>query len=222
MSSWWDLGEYSGQHGEKLALHQITCPFCELQGNFARVAHFVKNHARSGKALNFDTYQCGNCNGYVMVLWSASHHTMEGMHAYHVLPWPTRLTKHPAHWPEAVGRHWMQAHRSLRDENWDAAADMARSALQAALRQQGAKGKRFVDEIDDLAAKGVLPPLMKEWAHEVRELGNESSHPEPHDDKGTDPKDARDVVEFLDYLTEYLYDLPKRIADYRARKPKQG
>ena len=29
--------------------------------------------------------------------------------------------------------------------------------------------------------------------------------------------DARDVVEFLDYLLEYLYNLPKSIADYRER-----
>jgi len=215
--TWWDLGEGSGQRGDRLALHQITCPFCEVQGNFGRVAHFVKQHARSGKALNFDTYQCGNCNGYVMVLWSASQRALGDMHDYHVLPWPTRLTAHPKHWPEAVGRHWVQAHRSLADENWDAAADMARSSMQAALRDHGATGKWLRDEIDDLAAKGLLPPIMKEWAHEVRELGNEASHPEPHDEKGTDPKDARDIVQYLDQLLTFLYDLPKQIADYRAR-----
>ncbi len=218
MDSWWELGEGGGYAGDELDVYRITCPFCMEEGNFETAAHFVKRNPASGKVLNFDTLRCGNCVGYVMVLWSAGLHRMDGMYNYTVLPWPKRLTKYPEHWPEAVGRHWLQAHRSLTDENWDAAADMARSSLQAALRQQGAKGKRFVDEIDDLAGKGTLPPLMKEWAHEVRELGNESSHPKPHDDKGTDPKDARDVVQFLDYLTEYLYDLPKRIADYRVRK----
>ena len=218
MDSWWQLGEGSGYHGQELALHQITCPFCEERGNFERVAHFVKQNPRSGKMLNFDTYRCGNCIGYVLVLWSSSRHGLDGMHDYKVMPWPMRLTTYPEHWPEAVGRHWVQAHRSLTSENWDAAADMARSSMQAALREQGAKGKRLVDEIDDLAAKGTLPPLMKDWAHEVRELGNESAHPEPHDAKGTDPKDARDIVNFLDYLTEYLYDLPARIKNYRERK----
>jgi len=212
------LGEGSGYRGSTLAVHQIMCAFCMEEGNFERVSHFTKRNAQSGKILNFDTLKCGNCAGYVMVLWSAGQYSMDGMHNYTVLPWPRRLTKYPEHWPEAVGRHWMQAHRSLADENWDAAADMARSSLQAALRQVGAQGRRLVDEIDDLASKGTLPPLMKEWAHEVRLLGNESSHPEPLDGKGVDPKDARDVVQFLDYLTEYLYDLPKRIDDYRARK----
>ena len=54
---------------------------------------------------------------------------------------------------------------------------MARSALQAVLRDRGAQGKSLKEEIDDLAAGGILPPHMKEWAHELRALGNESAHP---------------------------------------------
>lgn len=217
MDSWWQLGEGSGYHGDELAVDQITCPFCEEEGNFARVAHFRKQNPRSGKTLNFDTYRCGNCVGYVMVLWSASSRGLGGMHDYRVLPRPMRLTNHPEHWPEAVGRHWIEANRSLADENWGAAAVMARSALQAALREKGAEGDSLYDEINDLASKGALPPLMKDWAHEVRQLAKPAAHPKVAE-PATDPKDARDIVNFLDYLLEYLYDLPKRIEDYRGRK----
>jgi hypothetical protein len=58
---------------------------------------------------------------------------------------------------------------------------------------------------------------MKEWSHEVRELGNDSAHPDPGA-KGTDPKDARDVVEFLSTLLQVTYDLSHQIAQYRKRK----
>jgi hypothetical protein len=218
MDSWWRLGESSGYDGDKLALHQITCPFCEERGNIERVAHFAKQHAQTGKALNFDTYQCGNCANYVLLFWSASRHSFRGMHDYKMVPWPRRLTEYPKHWPDEVGRSWIEAHRSLMGENWGAAAVMARSSLQAALRDQGAKGSSLYDEINDLATKGLLPPLMKDWSHEVRVLGRPAAHPNAVE-PATDPKDARDVVEFLDYLTEYLYDLPRRIEDYRARKP---
>jgi hypothetical protein len=37
-------------------------------------------------------------------------------------------------------------------------------------------------------------------------------------DDGTDPKDATDVVEFLDFLLQVTYDLPHQIKQYRARK----
>ena len=215
MDSWWDLGEGFGQMGTDLAIYQITCPFCMERGNFKIVFHAEKKKPNDRKKLNFDTLECGSCKGYVMCLWSAGRQ----LHNYHVLPWPVRIEKHPDEWPENVGRFWVQAHRSLGDENWDAAAVMTRSALQAALREQKAKGANLKQEIDDLASKGLLPPTMKEWADTLRELGNDSAHPRP-DQPPTRPDDAKDIVRFLDFLLEYLYTLPHQIAEYRERANK--
>lgn len=67
------------------------------------------------------------------------------------------------------------------------AARFVRSAIQLVARAHGAKGKNLKDEIDDLAAKSLILPIMKEWAHEVRELGNEGTHPRPGS-PGTDEK----------------------------------
>ena len=221
MDSWWQLGEDSGQRGEKLAVHQITCPFCMERGNFKTAFHAEKKKPNSGKKLNFDTLECGNCKGYVMVLWSASEYGFDrGLHDYTVLPWPLKFEKCPEHWPEAIGRYWLQAKRNIRDENWDATAVMARSALQLALREHKAKGKNLKQEIDDLATKGILPPIMKDWSDHVRELGNDSAHPNPAQGP-TNPHDARDIVRFLDFLLEYLYSLPHRIQQYRERAKKK-
>lgn len=151
---------------------------------------------------------------YVMVFWSGA----RGHHDYKLVPWPIeKLDEHPEYWPDEVGRFWLQAKRSLRDENWDAAAIMARSALQASLREQKAEVGSLKREIDDLSEKGVLPNIVKDWSHNVRELGNESAHPQPGQ-KPTDPQDASDIVKFMDYLFEYLYTLPKQIKEYRERK----
>jgi len=219
MDSWWSLGEGSGYHGDELAIYQITCPFCMQCGNFKIVHHAEKKHHRDRKVLNFDTLECGNCKGYVMVFWSASSmggRPGSGIHDYRVLPWPLTLESFPEHWPEAIGRYWLQAKRNLRDCNWDAAALMARSALQIALRDHKAEGKNLKQEIEHLAGQGVLPPLMKDWSDNVRELGNDSAHPKP-EQLATDSQDAKDVVRFLDFLLEYLYDLPYQIKQYRER-----
>lgn len=217
-SSWWDLGEHSGQRGADLATYQITCAFCLERGNWEIVHHAVKQKPNSSKTLNFDTLRCGNCSGYVMVLWSTSEFMPhDPLHDFRILPLPNRLEEHPAHWPADVGRFWIQSHRTLADENWDAAALMARSALQTALRGAGATGASLRAEIDDLSTRGVLPPHMRDWAHELRELGNESAHPQPGGPP-TEPSDARDIVEFLDFLLQYLYDLPHQIDQYRARR----
>jgi len=221
MESWWRLGEGIGKLGKDLAVYQITCPFCMEQGNFKTAFHAEKKHPRNDKKLNFDTLECGNCKGYIMVLWSASSMSgRQGLHDYYVLPWPLTFERYPEHWPDAIGRYWLQAKRNLRDENWDAAALMARSALQVALRDNQAQGRNLKQEIDDLAEKGILPPIMKNWSDNVRELGNESAHPRP-EQMATDPQDARDVVRFLDFLLEYLYDLPHQIKQYRDRSKEE-
>jgi hypothetical protein len=111
----------------------------------------------------------------------------------------------------------LEAQRSIEGKNWTAAALMARSAVQLVARSHGATGKNLKEEIDDLAAKGLILPKMKEFAHEVRVLANEGTHPQPGT-KGTPERDAKDVVEFLSFLMIVMYNLPKQIDDYRKRK----
>jgi hypothetical protein len=217
---WWDLGEWSGTSGNKLALYQITCAFCGVKGNLEITAHLERQKPGGGrKVLNYDTLKCGNCGNYMFAFWSAAAMNIggTGIHSYRLLPWHQSTTEHPEHWPGDVGRYWIEARRSLEGKNWTAAALMARSAVQLVARAHGAKGKNLKEEIDDLAAKGKLLPVMQEWAHEVRELGNEGTHPKPGT-AGTNEKDAKDVVEYLGFLMQVLYDLPHQIEQYRARK----
>jgi Domain of unknown function (DUF4145) len=94
---------------------------------------------------------------------------------------------------------------------------MARSAVQLVARANGAVGKNLKEEIDDLADKSLILPIMKDWAHEVRVLANAGTHPQPGT-KGTGEKDAKDVVEFLSFLMTVMYNLPKQIEDFRGRK----
>ncbi len=217
MQSWWDLGEGYGQLGEKPALYQVTCPFCFERGNFKEVFHAEKKKPNSSKKINFDTLECGSCKGYVQMTWSAQESPgSKCLHRFIVQPWPINKPQAPEHWPETVKRFWEQAHDSEKNENWDAATVMARSALQAALRNFQAQGSTLKDEILDLATKGILPKIMEEWSHEMRLLGNESAHPETNA-ASLNKNDVRDIIHFLDFLLEYLFDLPQKISEYRKR-----
>jgi hypothetical protein len=220
MFTWWDLGEGSGYQGTDLATHRLTCAFCNTQGNFSLAHRESKQHASNKhKVLYFDTLKCGNCSNFLMAFWSAGGGVFgRGLHDYKTVPWalggPDSV---PAAWPSEVGRFWQQASRALGRGDLDAASVMARSALQMTLRAKEVKGHSLRDEIDDLAGRGLLPLIMKEWAHELRLLGNSSAHPRLADDP-PDQKDVRDVTEFLEYLLSYLYTWPNRIEEYRGRK----
>lgn len=213
MDSWWSLGEWSGFPTGKLALYKITCPFCMETGNFSTEFHAEKKQPNGTKVLNFDTLKCGSCASFVQVIWAGG----RDMHDFRVQPWPMKYEKAPEHFPEDVGRYWLQAKKSLVDKNYDAAAVMTRSAIQLALRAHQAQGANLKQEIDDLAEKRLLPPLMQEWAHSIRELANDSAHPAPNQ-APTSARDASDIVKFMDFLFEYLYALPKRIQEFRERK----
>jgi hypothetical protein len=218
--SWWDFGEWSGYHGSELATYQIACAYCGEKGNFEIVQHLDRKKPGSiPKVVNYDTLKCGHCGNYMFAFWSASStgHGVNAMHNYRTLPRYRGTTDAPKHWPPDVGRYWVEARRSIEGKNWTAAALMARSAIQLVARSRGAKGENIKAEIDDLAAKGLLLPIMQEWAHEVRLLANEGTHPKPGT-AGTDEKDAKDVVEFSSFLMSVVYDLPKQIEDYRKRK----
>lgn len=215
MDSWWELGNWSGYSGDKLAYNQVTCPFCSERGNFIQVFAVSKKKVNGHKALNYETLQCGNCANYTMVLWSAG--AFGGsVFDFRMLPWPLGKVKAPAHWPPELGRYWTQAKEGVRQEHWDAAVVMIRSALQFALRERKATGRSLYDEIADLSEKGELPPLMKDWATNIRLLGAQAAHPWPGE-TAPSSEDVKDLLRFLDFLLEYLYDLPHRIAQYQQR-----
>ncbi len=215
MDTWWELGDHSGYSGSELDVFRLTCAFCRAKGNFSLAHRETKQHADDkNKVLLFDTLKCGNCANFLMVFWSSG----GSLYDYRVVPSPVGdYEKAPDAWPAEVGRFWLQARRALKRGDNDAASVMARSALQATLRHQQAVGANLRAEIDGLAAKGLLPPVMKEWAHELRLLGNNSAHPDATSAPPT-KKDVTDVIEFLEYLLQYLYILPTRIAQYRKRK----
>jgi hypothetical protein len=218
--AWWDLGEWSGYQGETLATYQIACAFCGEKGNFETIQHLERQKPGGiRKILNYDTLKCGHCGNYMFVFWSASSsgYGNNAAHAYKVLPWYQSTTDYPKHWPSDVGHYWVEARRSIEGKNWTAAALMARSAVQLVARSHGAKGNNLKEEIDDLATKGLILPIMKDWAHEIRQLANEGTHPQPGT-TGTSQKDAKDVVEFLSLLMTVMYNLPKQIEEYRKRK----
>jgi len=156
-----------------------------------------------------------------MVMWSANENRgiHGGLHDYHVLPWPLKVGDGSENWPATVRRMWRQAHDNLNNRNYDAAAVMARSALQAVMRSQKAVGKDLYGEIEDLATKGILPTVIQEWSHEVRQLAKPAAHPEV-DEEETSSEDAEAIVKFLDFLLEYTYDIPAQIQEYRQRQQK--
>jgi hypothetical protein len=214
MDSWWDLGEWSGHSSLNMLYFDMECAYCGHRKDYEVVSSFEKSRADGRKKLLFQTLQCGNCANYTLLLRSDG---SSGLIGHRRIPYPLKVSSAPSHWPDDVGRYWIQARRSIETESWDAAAIVIRSALQLAVRYKDAKGKTLQQEVSNLVETGLLPPLMEEWSTEVRLLGNEGTHPKPGA-QGVQEQDVKDMMRFLESLLEYLFTLPHRIEQYRKRK----
>jgi uncharacterized protein DUF4145 len=219
LESWWDLGEHVGVAGQQLHVGSIVCPHCLRRGNFRIEYTSALPNPSLHKTMNFVVLKCNDCVMSCFVMWSASRSGAGGMYDYRVYPPCLKGDPEaPEHWPKQVGSAWEQAHKAINTKSWDAAAAMAGRALQALTRGHfKAKHATLEKEIEELGGKGILPVGMVEWAHEIRLLRNIGAHPDQYE-TSVDATDAKDIVEFLDYFIAYALNLPKQIADYKARR----
>ena len=122
----------------------------------------------------------------------------------------------PAHLPEDVRRAFEQAARAARR---DADADLAimgcRRTLEIALARKGAPQGRLVDQIHHLANEGDLTRDLADWAHHIRELGNEAAHGPVRGEAAADQ--ARELLEFTRLVLMYLFTLPGMVEEARRR-----
>lgn len=215
MNTWWEFGDWSASYGDD-PYGRLRCGFCPSVGRWTVVTKVQNSDPRSGKTLHFDTAKCANCGNHVLVFWTKP--VMDnGLHAARQVPWPLDAKPSPSeNWPPQAQNYWTQAKDNIGRRNWEAAIILARTALQCVARDKGAGGGTLQTEIDRLGAKGVLPPNMVEWAHTViRDTGNDFTHPTP-DQAPAQEKEARQVVGYLEFVLEYVYDLPKRIESFRS------
>lgn len=215
--SWWNLARGGSGYQGAFTAHRVTCPYCGAKGRFNLVSREERKAQTAHGGLYFDLWKCAECSNLIFVLWG----TDGGLHQYEVFPPPKELPAADPSWPEPVARAYLQARKSLESESWDAAATMARRAIQAAVRHLGAKPGQFRDEIKELAGRGLLSASLVEWATEVRLLGNVGAHPDA-EEPAVAREDAADVVTFAQYFLDFVYTIPRQIAEHRAKRQKSA
>ena len=118
----------------------------------------------------------------------------------------------PLHTPETVARLYEQGFDSLRRGNWDAAGMMFRKCLESALRNLHPLGSgSLFNRINNLPPESGVTDAMKEWAHEIRGIGNESAH------EGLESEeDAVAISNFTNTFLQYAYTMPN-ILEHRRQ-----
>lgn len=111
---------------------------------------------------------------------------------------------------------FLQAVKAHRQNDLDLAAMGFRRSLELTLKARAPElNGHLGPRIDQLASRGILTAAMKEWADDVRVLGNDANHdaPEPT------PENVQQLYLFTESLMEHLFTLPEKVRLRRASKP---
>lgn len=125
----------------------------------------------------------------------------------------------PQHCPENVARAFLQAASAINRKEWDSAGAMDRRALELTTKNLAPEHaeKSLAARINALADAGKLTPDLKEWAHNLRFLGNDAVHEED----GIPEAEAIQGHELTRFILTYVYTLPTQVAaarDMRAER----
>jgi HEPN domain-containing protein len=182
-----------------------VCPHCHI---ISSVQHLFELELRD-RINSWVICQCHNCE--MPIFGNINSGTPNKVRVIH----PPVMDEEPEEYPEEVKENYKEAVRSLAGGNYKASVIMTRSALQAAMREMQATGKDLRAEIEDLAARHVIPTSIKDWAHNIRQGGNLVAHPRPNEKIGKE--DAEELLGLAQSLFLYLYVVPGIVEARRQR-----
>jgi Domain of unknown function (DUF4145) len=115
-------------------------------------------------------------------------------------------------WPVKVRKPFVDAQMML-DEGKSTAIIISacRSVLDVLTKEADGDGKNIFQRIEDLSKKGKITLSIKEWAHIVRELGNDATH----DLDGRSNGEVLELINFIKLLLHVLFELPHTIQNQR-------
>jgi len=89
-----------------------------------------------------------------------------------------------------------------------------RRTLELILLNKGATKWGLKEKIEEIAAKGILPDALKEASKFTKFLGDSAAHGNGSE---TSLNDVNTMIEFVEYIIEYLYILPHKIERYKTK-----
>ncbi|GAA1428459.1 hypothetical protein GCM10009616_08110 [Microlunatus lacustris] len=118
---------------------------------------------------------------------------------------------------EAYSCHSIGAYR--------AAGALARAVVEATAKDKGVSSGTLYSKIEQLEQQGLLRPLVREAAHEIRHFGNEMAHGDLVE--GLTEEATTETLALMGELLNEIYQVPARIARVgaarrtRAAKPSE-
>lgn len=216
------------------ALYKTTCPHCGVNNmGFTSVAQIPMEGGRSHHGSFWNVFFiCNGCReGLVVKVHSSADEGPAGLPDHTTVPgkgWgrnkgeidflvidaypkpPTHLA--PDHVPDRVGAAYIEASENLHRQKFETSEMLNRKALDLATKRLLPESKKpLYGRIEELRDTNKITVEMADWAHIVRNEGNDSVHGEEE----TTQEDAAELLAFTETFLMYAFTLPGMIAKRR-------
>lgn len=116
------------------------------------------------------------------------------------------------HLPSGVDQLYNEARKCISVNASSSAVLSCRKLLMNVSVSKGADpGKQFAYYVKFLEENHFIPPDSRDWVDHIRKKGNEATHEIPSVSKD----DAIELLEFVEMLLRFVYEMPGKMAKYR-------
>lgn len=203
-------------------INSFYCPSCRQASALTDRTQYTKELDGGRLRVVYAVAECNNCDFHFLV-------ARESLSGKIIKIWPKSLPGKVSDLiPEPIKGDFEEALVCEAAGSYRGAATLARRTLQVICLEKGAPKEKqqkknpektmrvdLSEQIDWLYKNNIITDEIKNWAHEVRYVGNDAAHPTATD---VSSDDARDILELLQSMCDVLYIAPARAA---ARKSKR-
>lgn len=206
-----------------------NCPHCHSRNStFTSFADF-RDPNKVAPQVFITPFHCGSCHGgYFCEIehrsgnqpssHSGNIEQAQGLRILKEYPKPEAVEA-PGYLPKNIESFFMQSAESLTSGNLDASAMMARKTLEVAVKTldpnfSGTLYKR----IEQLHSAGKITDELKNWAHLIRDDGNEAAHEEEPVTK----EFADELLSFTELFLMYTFTMPGMVREKKGESEKRS
>jgi len=128
-----------------------------------------------------------------------------------VYPSPKYIVRYPEV-PSNINNTFEEVQRAFNAKAIHLAGAGCRKVLDLIFKDKNIPGNNLFEKIEN----SELPEIVKDWAHNIRLLGNILIH----EDVNFTPEEVEEIFEFTKIIIEYIYVLPTRAKALREKYEK--
>jgi len=196
------------------------CPHCHTKS--VSFSAYAQMENPNKQRVFTSAFYCENCyGGYIAEikcptsnLPTSTNGSLEGNPNFQIekeYPLP-KSVKAPNNLPQNIENFYLQAANSLKSGSHDASAMMSRKVLEVAVKSLQPDGSgNLYRRIEALSDTGLITEELKDWAHIIRDDGNEAAHEE----EPVTPEFAEELLSFAEMFLMYTFTMPGMVAERR-------